>query len=308
MMKGPYNPAPFELDIRKESPSVPEPRPHLGVVQGFTPHPLQIRGLNKKLIARIGHYYENENDKFGNSTNCLLEDAEFALENQYSSPFESANPEGRLPSLMGMIQSGMVTPTISTLVGAVDGIMPAIVQKTGETIQDNAPQMVQEKINDIKRVATDQLNEWGNRIDGLQGRTSFTKINSQQIYTSSSAVRITGTLVLVAWADAKSEVEHKLQFLQTLATPAHLHNQSILQSFATQQDKLHALFPSFVPPAVFLQYGGKLYAPLFIESLSAPITAPMNADGSRIAVKAQITLVSKQAWDKKDIVNLYAGA
>lgn len=266
-------------------------------------HLLEIKGLNEKLIARIGRY---ETLNQSNHITCLLEDAEFTLENQFSSPFENSNPEGRMPSLMGMIQSGMVTPTISTLVGATDGVVPQSIQNAGESVNQVFESVT--KI-DIKEVATDKLSEWGNRIDSLKGRTSFTKINSEQIYVSSNAVRITGTVVLVAWANAKKEVEEKLKSLQILATPAYLHNQSVLQSFATNKDdKLKALFPSEIPPTVFLQYGGKQYAPLFIESLSAPITAPMTADGSRIAVKAQITFVNKRAWDKRDIERIYAGA
>lgn len=259
--------------------------------------------LNKHLIAQIGTLKDG---KPHHRIECLLEDAEFSLENQYSTPFENSNPEGRMPSLMGMIQSGMVTPTISTLVGTVDNLVPDIVvEATNATIQQ-ASKLLDKPLD---QMAYDKLGEWEANIDGLAGKTSFTKINSQMVYTSSSATRITATIVLVAWQDAKVDVEDKLQALQQLATPAKLHEKTVLQSFATEdsKSKLHALFPSQIPAEVFLTYGGKTYSPLFIENLSAPITAPMNKDGDRIAIKAQITFVSKTAWDSEDIFNLYWG-
>ena len=139
-------------------------------------------------------------------------------------------------------------------------------------------------------------------FQGLLGKSNFTKLNSRQIFTSSNSVRITGSLVFQAWADAKTEVEDALEQLQIWASPRTLSVKSLLVSAA--EDGLKGMFPSEIPPLVQLQYGGKTYSPMVIESVSAPITAPMNKEGSRIAVKAQVSFLSLTAWDAQNITNM----
>ena len=140
-------------------------------------------------------------------------------------------------------------------------------------------------------------------MQGLLGRSNFTKLNSRQIFTSSNSVRISGSLVFQAWADAKTEVEAALSQLQQWASPVKLSDESLIVGAASGGFD-GALFPSIIPPLVQLQYGGKTYKPMVIESVSAPITAPMNSNGDRIAVRAQITFLSLTAWDKQNIIGI----
>ncbi len=248
----------------------------------------QEKGLNKNLIAKIRPVKEgNLEGGQGNETYLpmaneptvamLFEDAEFAIESQYSTPFESSNPEGRMPNLMGMIQSGQMASAGYSFFnggkekeeGASDGYLDKALQE----------------------------------LQGLKGRSNFTKLNSRQIFTSTSSVRITATIVFHAWSNANAEVEQALSKLQQWALPVALSKQSLLVQLSSEGFS-EALFPSIIPPLVMLQYGGKTYNPLVIESISAPITAPMTKNGDRIAVKAQITLLSLMAWDMQDVVNL----
>lgn len=223
-------------------------------------------GLNTKLIAAI-YPVENTSDE---RVCGLLEEAEFSLENQYQTPFENADPMGKMPTLMGMVQSGQALAQAGGLLGAVGAVVP------------------------------DGLES---ELAGLQGKTSFTKLNSQQIYLSSSSIKITGTLVLTAWADAKAEVENQLRLLQSWTVPVFLSDNAGIVNVA--EGGLKGVFSGTIPPHVVLQYGGKTYSPLVIESISAPITAPMNANGDRIAVKVQINLMTMQAWDRRDVNALY---
>lgn len=232
-------------------------------------------GLNEKLIATIYPINGSTADK----VSCFLEDAEFSLENQYQTPFENADPMGKMPTLMGMVQSGQALAQAGGLLGAIGAVIP------------------------------DGLES---ELAGLQGKTSFTKLNSQQIYLSSSSVKITGTLVLTAWTDAKKEVEDKLRLLQSWAVPVFLSDNAGVVNVAQGMKEngvvdggLNGVFSGTIPPRVALAYGGKTYSPLVIESISAPITAPMNAKGDRIAVKAQINLMTMQAWDRRDVNSLY---
>lgn len=248
------------------------------------------KGLNQNLVAKIRPVIEgNIEGGQGHQTYdpdpnepevvTLFEDGEFAIEAQYSTPFESSNPEGRLPNLMGMIQSGQGASALASFKGTFLGDMAA------------------------QAVDAVGLSGASEQLQGLMNRSNFTKLNSRQIYTSSNSVRISGTLMLQAWADARSEVEAVIQKLQEWASPKELSKTSLLVGMA-ETSFTEGLFPSVIPPLVQLQYGGRTYKPLFIESISAPMTAPMTKDGSRIAVKAQITLLSLSAWDKTDIINL----
>ncbi len=245
------------------------------------------KGLNKNLIAVIRKVTEDVSNGQGNETYPtdtseptvmgLFDDCEFSIESQYSTPFESANPEGRMPNLMGMIQSGTMASAGYTFFNG------------GKEKEEGA--------------SDSWIDKGLAELEGLKGRSNFTKLNSRQIFTSTSSVRISGTLSFHAWSNAKKEVEQALAKLQQWALPEQLSSQSLLVGLGTKGFS-EALFPSKIPPMVSLQYGGKLYSPLVIESVSAPITAPMTKNGDRIAIKAQITLLSLMAWDKQDIMRL----
>lgn len=224
---------------------------------------------------------------------CILEDAEFSLDNQYSTPFESSNPEGRMPNLMGMIQSGQIMASTYDIMQAVSP--PSL----DSVIPDGMGKALFEK-------GKAKVSDFATELEGLKGKSSFTKINSQQIYTSSNSIKISATAIFSAWADAKEEVEKAIQKLQEWATPILLSDKSIITSIAEEQS-LTGLFPSTAPPLVKLTYAGKEYLPLVIESLSAPMVAPMNENGDRITVKCQITFASLKAWDKNNIIQLYGG-
>lgn len=261
------------------------------------------RGLNSHLVAKIRPVTEGVSstgaadqtytvDTSQPMVVALLEDGEFSIEAQYSTPFESSNPEGRLPNLMGMIQSGRGAASVAALLAATSDTtgVGAMAVEAADTVAD---------FTGVKET----IGEAYNQLQGLMNRTNFTKLNSRQIYTSSNSVRISGTIVLESWANATQEVEAAIQKLQEWASPKKLSNESLLVGMA-ESGFTEGLFPSEIPPLVQLQYGGCTYKPLFIESISAPITAPMTADGSRIAIKCQITLLSLAAWDKEDIINL----
>lgn len=263
------------------------------------------KGLNKNLVVKIrpvveGNFEGGQGQQTYNVDTAapivesLFEDAEFTIESQYSTPFESSNPEGRLPNLMGLIQSGQVSaayysffaaandPTGFT--GAVGDIGAAVGEATGIS-------------------ASGVLEAADGELQGLLGRSNFTKLNSRQIFTSSNSVRISGSLIFQAWANAKTEVEDAVEQLQIWASAAKLSAESLIVG-GIKNGFSESMFPSIIPPLVQLQYGGKTYSPMVIESVSAPITAPMNKNGHRIAVKVQVTFLSLTAWDAQNIKNM----
>ncbi|WP_410472097.1 hypothetical protein ACGTJS_10980 [Faucicola mancuniensis] len=262
-------------------------------------------GINEHLIAVI---YAETRDNVENDDRKvvgLLENAEFSLENQYSTPFENSNPEGRMPNMMGLIQSGQIAIQATEVLGAFGNIGKVEVERIPET---DASAESTENIGSSETTTEDNEKKQGGAIESLlelKGRSSFTKLNSEQIYTSSNSVRINATLVLSAWKDAKAEVEKAIQTLQEWTAPVELSENGLLANMA-QEKSLKGLFPSVIPITVRLDYGGKMYNDLVIESLSVPMTAPMNSDGSRITAKVQINFLSRRAWDRKDVTELYS--
>ncbi len=260
------------------------------------------KGLNKNLVVKIrpvveGNFEGGQGqqtysiDTSQPTVESIFEDANFSIESQYSTPFESSNPEGRLPNLMGMIQSGQINAAYYSLFALSND--PTGV---GATVAEGVSMAA-----NVTGVG-DMLSESEGKLQGLLGRSNFTKLNSRQIFTSSNSVRITGTLFFQAWANAKVEVEDALQQLQIWSSAAELSKQSLLVG-GIKDGFSEAMFPSVIPPLVQLQYGGKTYSPMVIESVSAPITAPMTKDGDRIAVRVQVVFLSLTAWDAQNIID-----
>lgn len=266
-------------------------------------------GLNKNLIVKIrpvveGNFEGGQGQQTYNVdpnqpiVESLFEDAEFTIESQYSTPFESSNPEGRMPNLMGMIQSGQVSAAYATFFAAAN-------DPTGFTgAVADAGAAVGGAIGEATGISASGILEAAEgELQGLIGRSNFTKLNSRQIFTSSNSVRISGSLIFQAWSNAKTEVEDAVEQLQKWASAAKLSAESLIVG-GIKNGFSESMFPSIIPPLIQLQYGGKTYSPMVIESVSAPITAPMNKDGSRIAVKAQVSFLSLTAWDAQNITNM----
>ncbi|MDO4440577.1 MAG: hypothetical protein Q4B81_00155 [Moraxella sp.] len=262
-------------------------------------------GLNDKLVMHIyvGNYAVNDvegmtNYKDTKNVRCLVEDMEFTVESQYSTPFQESDPQNKLPAMHAMLSSG----TLVDMAGVM-GVGGDV-----EVSNDGDDSLVDKAMT---------------KIEGMMHKTSFSKINSTQIYGSSGSIRMSGTVMLVAWDDA-SQVEDALRLLQAWSSPTHLSKEStavnvaqgasdgwesgngvIESSINAVEGVLDGIYQSVVPPIVSIRYGGKSYHGFYIESVSAPMNAPMNVNGERIAIKVQISFISRQAWDRADIEKLY---
>ncbi|MEC7120783.1 MAG: hypothetical protein VXW65_12895 [Pseudomonadota bacterium] len=242
-------------------------------------------------------------DKDGNPLNsaiveAVMTDGDMTIESQYQSPFEASNPENRLPTLLGMAQSGEATAALGRI---AENIGNAENASRAEKAAGRAARISREI---AEATGSDALiREFGNAVKILEGRTNLTKVNSTQVYVSSSPIRISATLFFMAYRDAQKEVEDQIRLLQQWALPIYLSDIGLVESVAGQG--LAGLFPSQVPPFVSLGYSGKTYKPLLIESVSTPIVAPIDTNGNRLTLSVSLTLVSRQAWDQNDINHLY---
>lgn len=242
----------------------------------FTPKETDWGLINPMLLAKFSLCDKNGNAIAGSPiVSGVAIDADMAIESQYNSPFENSSPESRLPTLMGTLQAG-------DWVNTVDKVLGSVGLGGGAGLSE----------------------ENKNKLNELEGRSNFTKVNSTQIYVSSSSVRLNVTIFFQAWVSARHEVEHQIASMQQWALPVKLSDESIVGNLA-EDVSLTSLFPSEVPPFVSFTYGKKRYSPLLIENVSAPLVTPLDRHGNRIVLEATITLVSRRAWDKASIKQLY---
>lgn len=226
-----------------------------------------LTGVNPNLIAHITA------PNIG-TVQALVIDSNLSQESTWSTPFENSNPENRLPSLLGSLQSGVASDTVGA--------------------------------------ATSKLNMGDNLSEALEraaGRSSFTKVNSTQIYVSSQSAQIQMTLLFSAWSDAGLEVEKPLGLLHQMNTPIELSDKSLAQNVLTADDlDLHTFLPSLIPPKVTLKYGGRIYKDLILQSFSRPLSGNMDEHGNLMQAEVPIVLVGYQAWDGRDIASMYGRA
>ena len=240
-------------------------------------------GLNPHLIADFYQVTTNDGLEWTRSTNesedtvvrAPLTDVTLEITLGWDSPFEQAGPESAAPSMMAMLQSGQLQPVVDALAGAK---------------------------GDVANASREYLNRF-------EGRTGITRLNSTQIFNSMQPVRINATAVFRAWRDALEEVEAPFDQLMSWALPQQLSRDgSIIARLAEnakqdEGDHVAALMPSLSPVKIGMTYKGRTFLPLVIESISQPLSSPINADGHFIELRSQLTLCTLTAIDRDDWAN-----
>jgi hypothetical protein len=237
-------------------------------------------GVNPYLMA-----YFFESDKDGNQKGETLVKAPLLESNMdialnWSSPFEEAGMQNKMPSLFNMLQSGEA----QGLVDVGTSLASKIVGK--------------EKADALGAKASDAVADF-------VGKTGITKLNSIQTFQSMPPFKIQVTAFFRAWADAASEVEEPVAQLLAWALPQKLAQDGALvgglKAIDSGSSVMDALLPSKAPVWVGLVYKGRSYAPLVIESIGIPIGSPITPDGEYIEMSIPLTLCTLNAWDKDDI-------
>lgn len=217
-------------------------------------------------------------DKDGNllqkeTVQGLFVDGNETIESQWQTPFENSNPEHKLPTLMATLQSGQLLDTMGSVLGTpVDGSIH------GEIV---------------------------GKMEQLVGKTSLTKVNTQQIFLSTQSVRMSLTLFFIALRDAEREVERQIAQLKKWSLPLYLYDGSIVQNMAENGVTVANAFPSDIPEFVAITIHGKTYKPFIIENVSNPLKAPIDSKGNRLSVSVELSVMSRQAWDSRDVDKLY---
>lgn len=232
-------------------------------------------------------------DKEGNIGNssvveALVTDADMSVASNYQTPFDNINPEMKRPTLLGMLQSGEMAAALPQAAEG-KGVIGSIFATAGK----------------IGASITTELGiskNFSDAIQSLEGRSNLTKINSVQVFVSTSSVEMSMTLFFCALYDARKEVEQQIKLLQQWALP-QLLAESIIKSVS--DGFLQGIFPSIVPPFVAITYGGKTYKPFLIREVGTPLVTPMDKDGNRLSTTVTLSLISRRAWDAADIKTLY---
>lgn len=203
-------------------------------------------------------------------------EATIELTANWQSPFENSGAHAKLPGLLDLLQTGAAGSAVEETFGKGAG----------------------------GGIAAD-VKEWTRKsLDEGVGRTSLTKLNSQQAYTGTAPVKFPVTLHFRAYSDPESEVHAPIDQLSRWVLPKSLAlNGAILSAVINLRDGLgaiKALMPSEAPQLVGLKLGRYTFAPLVIESLSYPMTGPRGRKGELLAVPVTLMLASLTALDAED--------
>lgn len=203
---------------------------------------------------------------------AVTDDANLEVTLNWQSPFEQAGPETKAPTLFAMLQTGLATEVLDSL-----GL---------------------DKRDDPNSKALKILQQF-------EGRTGITQLNSTQVFNGMPPIKIPMTLLFRAWRDPLTEVEYPFDQLMEWALPIELAKDSTLLSRAAEATKaqeknwIGTVLPSQAPTLLAFHYKGRTFAPMVIESISQPLTAPVDSSGRFVELTVQITLASLAAIDRQ---------
>lgn len=209
---------------------------------------------------------------------AVTDDAALEVTLNWQSPFEQAGPETKAPTLFAMLQSGLATDILDSATGG----------KREADGNSKALRLLQQ----------------------FEGRTGITQLNSTQVFNGMPPIRIPMTLLFRAWRDPLTEVEYPFDQLMEWALPIELAKDSTLLMNALDavqgsKNWIEAVLPSQAPNLLAFHYKGRTFAPMVIESISQPLTAPVDSSGRFVELTVQITVASLAAIDRKYWQSIY---
>lgn len=205
----------------------------------------------------------------GPTVKAPLTEASMEIALNWKSPFEDTGADSGMPTVAAMLQSGAIQPFLN-MTGAGDGKAASMAK-------------------------------------AFEGRTGITKMNSTQVFSGMPPVKIQVTALFRAWLDTEKEVEGPTSQLMAWALPQELAADGAILSFIKaikdQSSVTAALMPSIAPVMVAMEYKGRTYSPLVIESIGYPLNSPVDAFGRYTELLIPMTLCTLTAFDRKDWVN-----
>lgn len=244
-------------------------------------------GLSPHLIASFFQCDKEGNPIEGPVVKAPLVDAELEVTLNWQSPFEQAGPESKAPALMAMLQSGALQPYVDAVFGTED--------------KDK-----KEKSQGLMAEAQQRADHF---LKNSEGRTGITKLNSTQVFTGMPPIKIQAQALFRAWLDPQREVERPINQLMEWALPEFLSNDGtvltrLVGAVKGEMNAVEALMPSMSPPMVGMTYKGRTSAPMVIESISQPLSSPIDATGKYVEMLVPMVISSLTAMDRQDWQNI----
>ncbi|MDD5272134.1 MAG: hypothetical protein PHU14_05385 [Methylovulum sp.] len=257
-------------------------------------------GLSEHLIAtfyEVDRQGEKAKDADGNTINTSvrapLTESSLDASMSWQSAFDSLSPETKSPTLYALFQSGAVQPAVDA-VNAIKAGKP-----TGPSL-DNANAGAGASAQTARTA-----------LKNIEGRAGITKLNSTQVFSGMPPIKIQVTALFRAWRDPVNEVIKPVDQLMAWAFPERIsadNQQANLGKAGQSADAalnsaIDILLPSKTPRLLAMLYKNRTYKPLVIESISLPLSSPINQDGNFTELLVPMTLTTLTAWDAADWAN-----
>ncbi len=239
--------------------------------------------LHDSLIARFYEVDKSGKRISANEVRAPLTESTMDLTLNWQSPFENMGAESKAPALLAMLQSGSLQPVITALKPSGSADVAA-----GE--------------------AQKSASSSNSFITQFEGRSGITKLNSTQIFVGMPPVKFTVNALFRAWENPAEEVSAPVNQLIEWALSKELSPdgavvKSIEHAKGNGDSAVEILMPSLTPSLVCMEYKGRVYSPLVIESIGYPMDAPNDGNGHHTYQKIPMTFGTLTAIDRKDWAN-----
>lgn len=137
-------------------------------------------------------------------------------------------------------------------------------------------------------------------VDSVKGKATITQLNSIQVFNGMPPVKLPVTLFFRAWKNSIQEVEKPFNQLILWSLPVKLEKDSTFISRVASKDNnaISTILPSQTPVFLAMKYKNRVYKPLVIESISAPLSSPIDINGDFVELTVQVQLASRAAIDR----------
>lgn len=254
-------------------------------------------GLNPNLVCHIRPVDYDGNPIGDDEVRCLVIDqAPEQHQENWQSPFENIGPESKAPAIAAMLQSGALAPLAAKLKDAAG----ALAQSSGSgSLKASVAGSVAGAAGQAQQSLLD-----------IRGRTGVSKINSTQIHSGSSPVKLAWTLYFKAYKSPLSEVVQPVETLLKWKAPQKLSPDGVIVGAVSgsngQSGILNNLLPSSAPMLLNVRYGGYSYLQMVIESAERNMNAPRDKYGNFIEMAMSVSFASLTALDRDDLVQLFS--
>lgn len=239
-------------------------RPALGSDWGgLSPHLIATFYAVKREAAGQRAYWVRDTTQ--PEVRAPLTDANVEATMNWQSPFENMGPDQKFGTLGALLQAGGFT-----------SLLQALKQRFGGTAFDEAIKSSKE----------------------MEGRSSFTKLNSTQVFNGMPPLKISVTAHFRAWRDPAREVREPMNQLVAWALPQQIADDGLVTR-AVAGDGLNP-YPTRVPQILAMSFAGNLFSPIVIESIPYPLSGPRNAEGLLTHASLTMSLASLTALDSND--------